>query len=223
MERWIANAALVPYARNAADTCRVLGVERSMLWPAAVRGALKTGPDREVVAVYPYRSACPSTVWGELIAQAREEITFAGFTNYFLWTQQPHFARTITEKVQAGCRVRFLLGDPDSSTTRQREEVENSALSVSARINVTLAELDKLEDSGIETRFSSPSDAPSHISLSVFRFDSGALVTPHLASGAGHDSPLLQLRRHEAGGMFDRFCLHHLEQIWERGRSSPDG
>ncbi|MFE6778342.1 XRE family transcriptional regulator [Streptomyces sp. NPDC057702] len=221
VERWIANDALVPHARNATDTCRVLGVERSMLWPTAVRSAVKTGSDREVVAVYPYRSACPSTTWAELISRAREEITFAGFTNYFLWTQQPQFARTITEKARSGCRVRFLLGDPDSVTTRQREAVENNALSVSARIGVTLAELAKLADSGVEARFSSAADAPSHIALSVFRFDDEALVTPHLATGAGHDSPLLHLRRHATEGMFDRFCQHHVEQVWERGRVTP--
>ncbi|MER0243027.1 XRE family transcriptional regulator [Streptomyces sp. HSW2009] len=189
-----------------------------MAWPTAVRGALKTGSDREVVAVYPYRSACPSTVWTELISQAHEDIALAGFTNYFLWTQQPHFARTITDKARAGCRVRFLLGDPESVTTRQREDVEKSALTVSTRIRISIAELDKLRESGIEARFSSAADAPSHLALSVFRFDSTALVTPHLASGVGHDSPLLHLRRTGPGGMFDRFCQHHLEELWERSR-----
>lgn len=55
----------------------------------------------------------------------------------------------------------------------------------------------------------------NHVSLSVFRFDREALVTPHLARLAGHDSPLLHLRRQGAGGMFDRFA-EHAEELWSR-------
>ncbi|MEU0705581.1 hypothetical protein ACFY9H_33595 [Streptomyces bacillaris] len=69
---------------------------------------------------------------------------------------------------------------------------------------------------GLETRFSSPEDAVNHVSLSVFRFDQDALVTPHLARLVGHDSPLLHLRRQGDSGMFDRFA-EHAEELWGRG------
>jgi hypothetical protein len=54
------------------------------------------------------------------------------------------------------------------------------------------------------------------VSLSVFRFDHDALVTPHLARLVGHDSPLLHLRHQGDGGMFSRFA-QHAEELWERG------
>jgi hypothetical protein len=60
----------------------------------------------------------------------------------------------------------------------------------------------------------------NHVSLSVFRFDDDALVTPHLARLAGHDSPLLHLRRAGAEGMFSRFSAH-AEELWERGVAIP--
>ncbi|MGW8762382.1 XRE family transcriptional regulator [Streptomyces sp. NPDC055815] len=187
-----------------------------MIWPRAVQDRVKTGGDREILRTYPYRSACPSTVWSALAAGAERELLFAGYTNYFLWTQIPAFASLVRRKAESGCRVRFLLGDPNGEVTRQREGIEGVPLSVSTRIRITLDELNRLGRlEGLEARFSAAEDAVNHVSLSVFRFDEQALVTPHLARLVGHDSPLLHLRRHADGGMFDRFA-EHAEELWER-------
>ncbi|MBD3930619.1 helix-turn-helix transcriptional regulator [Streptomyces chumphonensis] len=218
VERWLGNAELVPHARNRADVAEVLGVDEPMLWPKAMQTVVKTGPDREVVSVYPYRSACPTSVWAELIHAAEQDIVFAGYTNYFLWTSQPGFPSTLRTKAGRGCRVRFLLGDPTGDVTRQREEIEDVTLSVSTRIRVSLEALEKLgSPEGIEARFSSTLDAPHHVGLSLFRFDDQMLVTPHLARLVGHDSPMMHLRRHQDDGMFDRFA-QSTEELWERGR-----
>lgn len=188
-----------------------------MIWPKAVKDRIKTGGDREIIRSYPYRSACPSTVWGELIADTTDDLFFAGYTNYFLWLDQPAFVETLRKKLDSDCSVRFLLGDPNGEVTRNRETIENVALSVSTRIRITLEHLGKLgAHERLEARFSAPDDAVNHVSLSVFRFDSTALVTPHLARLVGHDSPLLHLRKHENGGMFDRFA-EHAEELWTRG------
>ncbi|MFD9562454.1 XRE family transcriptional regulator [Streptomyces sp. NPDC059994] len=216
VERWLADEALTPHLRNREDAARALGVDEEMLWPQAVKDRIKTGNDREMVHSYPYRSACPSTVWADLVEGATAELFFAGFTNYFFWSQVPQFSETIRRKAEAGCRVRFLLGDPEGEVTRQREAIEEVALTVSTRIRTTLEHLERLGPvEGVEARFSSPLDAINHVSLSVFRFDHDALVTPHLARLVGHDSPLLHLRRQRDGGMFDRFA-EHSEELWER-------
>ncbi|WP_079054135.1 DNA-binding protein [Streptomyces graminilatus] len=189
-----------------------------MIWPQAVKDRIKSGHDRELVHSYPYRSACPSTVWSDLVSDADTDLFFAGYTNYFLWTQVPTFLETVRRKTEAGCRVRFLLGDPEGEVTRQREIVEDVALTVSTRIRITLEHLDRLGPlDGLETRFSAPEDAINHVSLSVFRFDDDALVTPHLARLVGHDSPLLHLRKQGDGGMFDRFA-EHSEELWGRAK-----
>lgn len=221
VERWLSDAKLTPHARNREDAARALGVSEEMIWPKAVQDRVKTGHDRELVHSYPYRSACPSTVWADLVAGAERELFLAGYTNYFFWTQHPAFGETIRRKAGEGCRVRFLLGDPEGDVTRQRETVEDVALSVSTRIRMTLEHLDRLGPvEGLETRFSNALDAVNHVSLSVFRFDGDALVTPHLARLVGHDSPLLHLRRQGAGGMFDRFA-EHAEELWTRGTPRP--
>ncbi|WP_318551991.1 XRE family transcriptional regulator [Kitasatospora fiedleri] len=178
---------------------------------------LKSGPDREIVRSYPYRSSCPSAVWGDLIKDARTDLYFAGYTNYFLWLEQPNLVEGLRRKVEAGCRVRFLLGDPDGEVTRQREAIEDVALTVSTRIRITLEHLARLGPlEGLEARFSAPQDATNHVSLSVFRFDRDALVTPHLARQVGHDSPLMHLRAQEKDGMWSRFT-DHAEELWGRG------
>ncbi|MCZ9353000.1 DUF5919 domain-containing protein [Streptomyces mutabilis] len=218
--RWITEPGRIPHARHRWAVCNVLGEDETVLWPAAARKAVKVGPDREVVSVYPYRSACPASLWRSLITKAEQQLTFAGYTNYFLWLEQARFGTALRRKASAGCRVRFLVGDPDSDLTRAREQEEDVALSLSTRIRVTLAELEKLKGHGVDARFSR-----GHAYLSVFRFDDDMIVTPLLTHSVGHDAPTLHLRRHQDDGMFDRFASH-VEELWTRGRpvwENPDG
>lgn len=210
--RWITQTGRVPHARHRWAVCEALEEEESVLWPAATKKFVKAGPDREVVEVFPYRSACPSSLWRSLIAKAERELVFGGYTNYFLWLEQAQFGTALQRKATAGCRVRFLVGDPDSEITRAREQEEDVSLPLSTRIRVTLAELEKLQGHDVTARFSS-----GHAYLSVFRFDDDMIVTPLLTHSVGHDAPTLHLRRHQDDGMFDRFAFH-VEELWRRGR-----
>lgn len=186
------------------------------LWPKSVRSTVKLGADREIVSAYAYRNACPTSVWSALIDQATQSITFAGYTNYFIWQEQPRLADRLRRKAQDGCRIRFLVGDPDSEVTRQREQIEDVPLTVSTRIRITLDALEKMQGAtpGLEARYSD-----QHIALSVFAFDDQMLVTPHLSSLLGHDSPMLHLRRLADDGLYDRFA-GHLTALWE-GSTRP--
>lgn len=216
--RWLADDTRVPHPRHRWAASDALGVEESVLWPGTLRTAVKTGPDREVVSVSPYRSAAPTSLWRGLITKAVKELTFAGYTNYFLWLEQANLATVLRRKAQQGCAVRFLVGTPDSDVTRARERDENVPLTLSVRIRVTLAELEKLKDvDNIEARFSA-----GHTHLSVFRFDDDMIVTPLLTHHVGHDAPMMHLRRHQDDGMFDRFATH-TEELWRNGRPVRDG
>ncbi|GLZ13697.1 transcriptional regulator [Actinomadura sp. NBRC 104425] len=213
VSRWVADEGRTPHPRHRWAASEVLGVDEAVLWPDAIRKNVKTGPDREIVAVYPYRSACPKSVWRRLISEAGRELTFAGYTNYFLWLEIPNLRTVLRRKAERGCRVRFLLGDPESDVTRRREELEQVPLTVSTRIKITLDELSKIIDvPGIEVRF-----GDEHIAMSVFIFDDEMLVTPHLAHLVGHDSPMLHVQRHQEDGLFDRFA-YHVAELWNCGR-----
>jgi transcriptional regulator with XRE-family HTH domain len=213
VSRWLLNEGRTPHPRHRWAVCQALEADEAVLWPEAFRAALKTGPDREIVAVYPYRSACPPALWRRLITAATSDITFAGYTSYFLWIEQANLSSALRRKAGAGCRVRFLLGDPDSDVTTGRERLEAVPLTVTTRIQVTLAELEPLRHvEGIEARFSD-----RHIAMSVFMFDSDMIVTTHLANLVGHDSPTFHLRRCQDDGLFDRYALH-VRELWAAAR-----
>ncbi|MFG2307679.1 DUF5919 domain-containing protein [Streptomyces sp. NPDC048566] len=214
--RWITQPGRVPHARHRWAVAEAVREDEGVLWPAAAKTAIKVGPDREVVEVFPYRSAVPAALWRTLITRAERELTFAGYTNYFLWLEQARFGTALRRKASAGCRVRFLVGDPDSAMTRAREQDEGVPLTLSTRIRVTLAELAKL-DGVVDARYSD-----GHAYLSVFRFDDDMIVTPLLPHSVGHDAPTLHLRRHQNDGMFDRFASH-VEELWTRGRPVREG
>lgn len=215
--RWLVDESRIPHPRHRYAASEALGVDEAVLWPDGIRRNVKTGPDREIVAVYPYRSACPKSVWRNLIGGATRKLIFAGYTNYFLWLEIPNLRTVLRRKAERGCKVRFLVGDPESRVTRRREEVEGVPLTVSTRIRITLDELAKLADTaGIEARFSD-----EHIAMSLFVFDDQMLVSTHLARLAGHDSPVLHIKRCQDDGLYDRFASH-VAELWKSGRPATD-
>ncbi|WP_243717795.1 XRE family transcriptional regulator [Actinomadura sp. KC345] len=210
--RWVTEGDRRPHPRHRWAASDALGVDEGMLWPDAVRKNMKTGPDREIVAVYPYRSACPRSIWRRLIGEADKELTFAGYTNYFLWLEIPNLRNVLRRKAERGCRVRFLIGDPNSEVTQRREELESVPLTVSTRIKITLDELSKIiHVPGVEARY-----GDDHIAMSVFIFDDDMLVTPHLANLVGHDSPMFHVQRQQDDGLYDRFA-YHAAALWDGG------
>lgn len=211
VERWIAHEERLPHQRHRWAVCEALGVDEAVIWPDAVRSVVKTGVDREITAAYAHRSAIPKSLWRRLVTTAAHEIALTGYTNYFFWLEHSGFGLTLRRKAEAGCRIRCLMGDPDSDVTRRREEAEGVALTVRTRIQVTLDELSRLRDV-VEVRFSD-----EHIAMSVFRFDGSMIVTQHLAHLVGHDSPALHLTRHQDNGLFDRFSSH-VDTIWNTAR-----
>jgi transcriptional regulator with XRE-family HTH domain len=209
--RWVSDKTRIPHRKHRWAAAEALGVDEAVLWPRAVREALKTGHDREIVAVYPFRSALPRSLWRDLITGATKTLTFAGYTSYFLWLEVPNLRGILRRKAEQGATVRFVVGDPDGEVTRERERIEAVPLTVSTRIMVTLDELDKL-GSSVETRLSD-----RHIATSVWAFDDDMIVSVHLADLLGHDSPTLHIHRRQESGLYDRFT-GHVEHLWQVAR-----
>lgn len=214
--RWLADESRYPHPRHRWMVADLVKVDEALLWPEAVKMYVKTGHDREIEHTWPARSEMPNTVWHRLLDAASTEITLAGWTCYFLWLENHQLGQTLRRKAEAGCRVRFLLGDPADPATAEREAVEATPLTLSIRIQVTLAELAHLRGvEGIEARYADR----RLMGLSVFRFDDKAVITPHLAITIGSDSPTLLLRRVQPGGLFDRFSEDHVNLLWQSARS----
>jgi len=211
VSRWLSDESILPHPRHRWSVAETLGVDESVLWPEAIRSAVKVGPDKEIVSVYPVRSAIPRSLWRTLIVGAEKDLAFAGYTNYFTWLEIPGLAGTLRRKAENGCSVRFVVGDPDSEVTRRRQEAENVPLSLSVRIQVTLAELGKLRGAGVQARFS------DYMGMSVYRFDDDLIVSGGPVQAMGHDAPALHLRRRQDDGIAAAYAAH-VEALWEAAR-----
>lgn len=217
-ERWIAAEGRAPHPETRMRVAEVLGVSADSLWPDKIRERVKLGADREIVQSYSERRELPRKTWTDLIDGSRKRIVMAGYTSYFLWLEQPRIMERLREKSAAGCEILFLLGDPDSQLTRDREELERSPMTVSTRIEMTLQALRQLGPlPGLQARYS---DSPAHLSASVFIFDDELLYMPHIGTGLGHESPVLHLRRLGSDGLFAKFATH-FEVLWGLGREVP--
>ncbi|MBR7828997.1 helix-turn-helix domain-containing protein [Actinospica sp. MGRD01-02] len=213
VDRWLSDDRRVPHPRQRLAAAKALGTEPEMIWPS-IKSIIRRSPGlKEILAAYPTRSALPSPVWGELVNGATRELTFAGYTSYFLWLTVPHLRETLRDKAAAGARVRFLLGDPDSEVTHSRELVEGVPLTIRSRIAISLSELEPLRDvPGVEVRFSD-----RHISLSVWAFDDQQIVCTHIAAAVGHDSPTYRIQRAGDGGLYAAYA-DHVNALWETAR-----
>src|SRR4051812_16933876 len=94
VSKWV-TVGRIPHPRHRWAAAEALGVNEEVLWPESVRSTVKTGADREIIQTYPYRSAVPKSLWRDLIAAADREITFGGYTNYFLWLEVPNLGATL--------------------------------------------------------------------------------------------------------------------------------
>lgn len=192
------------------SAARELGEAVDVLWPEVFRRTVKTGADREIVAVYTRRSEMPRTLFRDLVGTATRRLLFGGYTSYFVWLDIPQAAETLAAKVGEGADVRFLLGDPASPVTAQREAIEATPLTVSTRIAITQAELAKIPNA--RARFTD-----RHIALSFWIFDDDAVIATHIGDSLGQDSVTFHMRRRQPGGPVDRYT-EHFESLWASSR-----
>ncbi len=207
IQRWVAEDGRTPQPRLRWAVCDALGVDEAVLWPA-----VKSGPDREVVAVYPSHSAVPPTVWQSLVADARHEIVFADVVSYWYWYDVPDLTRILRAKAEAGCRVRVMVGDPGDPLVAADEQATDIPLTLSSRIEQTLHLLEPLRDV-VQVR-----RTMQGWGRSVYRGDDEAVAHWWLHGQMGIDFPALHLRRRQSGGIFDQVAVRHVESLWETGR-----
>ncbi len=215
VQRWLAGR--VPHPRHRWALAEQLDEDEEYLWPGARRRqADALGAAAELVAAYPYRADLDAGRWWNLFNRAERQIDLLGYTLYFLPLQHPQLTDLLLSKCERGCKVRVAIADPDSENVQRRDEEEQEAITLVARIRTSLKAFAPLLDcEGADVRFQ---DVPLYNSM--FRFDDEMLMTPMLYATPGHSAPLLHLRRMGPGGLFSRFAAH-FEGIW--ADSAPVG
>jgi hypothetical protein len=212
VSRWIAEDGRTPQPRHRWQLSDLLGVEEHVLWPQLARGALKTGYDREILAVYPSHSAVPASVWQRLVGDATKEITLCGTSYDWLWNHVPDLTRILGEKAAAGCKVRAVIGDPEHPAIQADEEATGVPVTLSTRIEQTRHLLAPLRDV-VEVRRTAMG-----FGRAVARGDDQAAMHVWLYGKMGADFPVFHLRRRQDGGIFDQIAVSHVEALWEAAR-----
>jgi len=178
-----------------------------MLWPQ-VRAAVKTGYDREILAVYPTYSM-PASVWQHLVTGANREIMLCGTNPGWMWYYVPDLTAVLREKAQAGCRVRVVIGEPDTPMIRADEEATGTPLTLSSRIEHTRHLLEPLR-AVIEVR-----QTVMGFGRSVFRGDDEAVADWWIHGHLETEFPLIRMQRRQTGGLFDQIAVRHTEALWD--------
>ncbi len=115
--RWIDGR--VPYPRHRAALVQLTGWTERDLWPAAASPE-STDAISEVLVTYPHRSSVPADVWRRLFfGRAHAEIGVLAYSALFL-AEDAGVLSLLRQKIEAGTRVRLLLGDPDGALVAAR-------------------------------------------------------------------------------------------------------
>ena len=143
------------------------------------------------------------------MVDAKRQVDLLAYAMLFLPEAHPRLPDLLRGKAAADCKVRILLGDPDSRQVAERDAEERLGGALVSRIRNSLVHFGSLAGcEGVEIRLHA-----TPLYNSTFRCDEEMFVTPHLYGAPGSWAPLLHLRRLGAGGMFDRFA-QHLEDVW---------
>ena len=207
VERWINGRT--PYRRHRYAVSTRLGVDEVYLWPDALpRDQVALASESEIVAVYPHRSEVPHDVWKRLFDTAEQEIGVLVYAGLFL-SEDAGLQRVFLRKAGAGVRVRFLVGDPDSSQVERRAIDEGAEGAMAAKIRSALAGYQQLRGaSGVEFR--------SHSTIlynSIYRADDQLLVNTHLYGVPAAQAPVWHLRRIPGGEIASTY-VESFDRVW---------
>lgn len=218
VERWITKDRQ-PHRRNQRRAADALGVSPSYLWPdgnhqdAYVGAAIARS---EIIGTYPNRASVPQAVWRSLLDGAEERIDVLVFSGTFLAQTNPRFPAMLVQRAAAGTEVRLCFGDPDGAAVALRGEEEGIGSALGAKIRASLSYFTALAQApGCEVRLH---DATLY--ASIFRYDSQAMINPHIWGSPASANPLLHVRDAGEDSMFQKYT-ESFDEVW--GGATPWG
>ncbi|MCI0690159.1 MAG: XRE family transcriptional regulator [Sporichthyaceae bacterium] len=180
------------------------------LWPAVERGRLgRASLHPELVAIYATRAEAPLEMWRALLEQATREIGLLVYAAVHLHEVWPDFNDVLRDRAAAGCRVRIMLGDPDSATVAARGKDERYGHGIETRCRVALMHyMPLIGTPGIEVH-----QHGTTLYNSIYHGDDQMIVNTHRFGINAYGAPVLRIRRRGEGGLFDGY-LESLETVW---------
>ncbi|GLY30450.1 helix-turn-helix domain-containing protein [Kineosporia sp. NBRC 101731] len=212
--RWVSGR--VPQRRHRWSIAHLLGLDEEHLWPEAPDNAAGASTaTSEIVAAFANRASVPRDLWLELLRGASKHIDVLVFSGTFFAQTNPHIARMLQERAEAGARIRLCFGDPEGQAVRLRGEEEGIGESLAAKIRASLTYYRTLVGRpGCEVHLHDTT-----LYNSLFRYDDQLLVNPHIWGQPASANPLFQLRRNDGtdAEWFDRY-EQSFDAIWSTTR-----
>lgn len=208
VSRWVAGR--VPHRRHRHVAAKNLQVDEAYLWPIEHQRPVQFEPVRaELVEVYQNRASVPRDTWISLLRAAKSRIDVLVFSGTFFAQTNPYVARMLQERAQAGVEVRLCFGNPSGAAVAIRGHEEGIGDTLAAKIRASLTYYRCLVGtSGCEVRLHDTT-----LYSSLFRYDDQVLVNPHIWGQPASANPILQLRRIDDDGWFDRYT-ESFESVW---------
>jgi hypothetical protein len=208
IERWI-SPGRTPYRRHRYAVAARLGVDERYLWPDALdRDQVASASESEIINIYPHRWMVPSDLWRNFFDAAEQDMGVLVYSGLFL-AEDAGILRVFRRKVDAGARVRILLGDPDSENVLQRGADEGINDSLASKIRNAMVLYKPLHNiDGIEFRLHD-----TVLYNSIYRADDQVLVNTHIYNFPASQAPVLHLRR-VAGGDIVTTYLECFDHVW---------
>lgn len=155
----------------------------------------------------------PLDVWRLLFEQAERDIGILVYAALFLHELWPDFSKLLRAKAETGCRVRVMLGDPDSDVVARRGREEKYGEGIQSRCRQALRHYALLADvAGIEIH-----QHDTTLYNSIYAGDDSMIVNMHRFGINAYATPVLHLRRAASGGLFDGYA-ESFEEVWRLSR-----
>ncbi|MGI5421051.1 XRE family transcriptional regulator [Actinomadura luteofluorescens] len=207
VERWLSEKG-VPYPNTRYRVAAILQEDESYLWPQAVDKASLTGA--ELVSTWPRRQDVPKHLWTELLRQAERNIDYLAYAGLFLTEEHPDWIPLLREKAAAGVRIRLLIGDPDGTQLRARDDEKQIGGGVAGRVAAVLSYYRPMAGT-VDIRLH---DTPLY--NSIYRFDDELIVNSHVYGILAAYTPTMRIRRVD-GAYFNTY-LESFERVWASAR-----
>jgi hypothetical protein len=212
VERWITGR--IPYPRHRWAVADLVGVNEADLWPELDQRGRTTGCG--LVTMYPHRWAVPQNAWRHLFKAAKQEIGILAYSGLFL-AEDAGALGILSDRANAGVRVRLLLGDPDDPHVADRGAEEGIGPDVmAARVRNALTLYRSLRDvEGVELRLHR-----SPLYASIYRADSEVMVNPHIYGIPATQASILHFRATNDGPA--NVYLESFDNVWTDARPTTD-
>ncbi|HEY5990007.1 MAG TPA: hypothetical protein VIV12_27020 [Streptosporangiaceae bacterium] len=136
------------------------------------------------------------------------------FAGLFLVEEHPDWMPLLASRVEAGVRVRLLLGDPEGGNLSARDREYKIGGGVAGRVRAVMVSYSRLPGA-VEIRLH---DTPLY--NSIYRFDDEMIVNTHVYGILAAYTPVMHFRRVD-GSYFGTY-LESFERVWASARPARD-